>query len=345
MQSLDTEHVITLMEDLMSTVRKPQQIRADSGPQFTSKRWEQFMHSKGVKLHITTALRHEANGIVERVIQTIQHEMIIRVCEFGDLSQWCKALKRAVDVYNNAPHSATGQAPRDLLIPNPQTLYVQLASSDQADHLPEAPAVGGARVRVRKQDIHSESASIYRDRVISAMARQEKGLEARKRLRIGEVSSTFKKGDHVLMRQETRSFKLRPRYTGPFLVESTRPKENTYVIKDVRDPTRKKTVHVTNLLSFDASRTPSVQALAALDDGDWVIVRVLNHASEESSDGTTTTYALVLWEGFTNPTWVDITTLASTKGSPLDLYLGRKNLRLDRGCVVERPSRERRGPE
>eukprot|EP00122_Pirum_gemmata_P020573 Pgem_evm1s19228 len=93
---------------------QPVEFNNDGGQEFLADVTIQQLRSLGIMVHHHTPRRHQANGMVERVIGTIQH--ILRRFMHDDNKQqcWVRYLRKAVEAYNGSFHSSIKNIP-DLL--------------------------------------------------------------------------------------------------------------------------------------------------------------------------------------------------------------------------------------
>jgi len=330
-QDITTDEAIRVLSELFASVRTPRQIRSDQGSQFTAHKWPVFLNQNQIKGHVTTARRHEANGLVERVIQTIQNEMRMRLCEMADRTRWVDALRMAVSVYNNCPHSTTRFSPRELMYPDPQITLMKLGEMQSMRALQQMDGAQGRNPASAEDDrveVHVKS-------IETANVHQKQALEQRRAKGEGRKLTSFKIGQLVLARYEHEPSKLAPRYKGVFRITAVHVSNNTYTICDVRNIGGDKVVHLQDLIPFNPTRTANVSLLASLDDEKWVVEKVLDHNTAEVS-GKLTTDLLVQWEGFIVPQWTHIGDITPENCSALREYLRQSSLSYDKGSVAKR---------
>jgi len=105
LNSLKSEEVISKMEqELVWPKRCPSKIISDRGPQLMSGEIKQWMESRAIKHSPTTAYHQQANGQVERMIQSfkqvVQNKLTQRM-------KWKEALKAACSSMNNFLRNST----------------------------------------------------------------------------------------------------------------------------------------------------------------------------------------------------------------------------------------------
>ena len=109
---------------LISTTRRPQVLRTDSGKEFTNKGVQSLLQAAGVK-HFTTKNETKAN-YAERVIRTLKG-LVYRYCVHNQTYKYDDVLESLVQNYNHRPHtSLKGRAPADVKQTNEALVWKQL---------------------------------------------------------------------------------------------------------------------------------------------------------------------------------------------------------------------------
>ncbi|MBW0558142.1 hypothetical protein O181_097857 [Austropuccinia psidii MF-1] len=93
-------------------------IISDRVPKFTSALWTNLHRLFGTKLSFSTAYHPQADGLAERMIQTLE-DMISRFCAYGlefkdsdgFTHDWCTLIPALELAYKTSVHSSTGQTP------------------------------------------------------------------------------------------------------------------------------------------------------------------------------------------------------------------------------------------
>ena len=84
----------------------PEILVRDNGPQFTSKEFDQFTKTNGIK-HLKYAPYHPAtNGLAERFLQTFKHSLCAMKWEANSVE---RKLANFLMAYINAPHATTNE--------------------------------------------------------------------------------------------------------------------------------------------------------------------------------------------------------------------------------------------
>ncbi|MBW0558669.1 hypothetical protein O181_098384 [Austropuccinia psidii MF-1] len=95
-----------------------QNIISDRDPKYASALWTNLHNLFGTKLSFSTAYHPQANGLAERMIQTLE-DMIRRFCAYGlefiysdgFTHDWCTLILALELAYNTSIHSLTGKTP------------------------------------------------------------------------------------------------------------------------------------------------------------------------------------------------------------------------------------------
>ena len=107
-ENLQTSHTLKALEMAFKRLRNVKDINlthhSDRGVQYASVRYTEQLHGKGIKISMTESGNPKDNAIAERVNGIIKNE-ILKDMEFKNISEVRKAVKSAVDFYNNLrPH-------------------------------------------------------------------------------------------------------------------------------------------------------------------------------------------------------------------------------------------------
>ena len=111
MQSITSAKTIEKLRIIFSTHGLPRKVVTDNGPSFISQEFKEFMEANGIK-HVTTAPYHpSSNGLVERVVQTVNRGL--KSTEGNTIQD---KLPKFLFKYRIMPHTTTGVSPAELLI-------------------------------------------------------------------------------------------------------------------------------------------------------------------------------------------------------------------------------------
>ncbi|MBW0578087.1 hypothetical protein O181_117802 [Austropuccinia psidii MF-1] len=103
---------------IISTCGVPKIIMSDRDSKFTCEFWTNLYDILGTKLAFSTAYHPQTDGLVERMIQTMD-EILTRFCAYGMEYQdhegythdWVTLLPAVQLAYNTSQHSTTGKSP------------------------------------------------------------------------------------------------------------------------------------------------------------------------------------------------------------------------------------------
>lgn len=108
----DFEKLINLITE---DAGKPEIILCDMYSALKSNRFEKFLTDRDIKLVLTPPNAAQANGMVERVNQSLIVNLRCRLYDLEHEKAWPTVIKRVVDDYNNIEHSVTKFSPSYLL--------------------------------------------------------------------------------------------------------------------------------------------------------------------------------------------------------------------------------------
>ncbi|XP_055615229.1 uncharacterized protein K02A2.6-like [Toxorhynchites rutilus septentrionalis] len=116
MKTTTAAKTIEALESIFAEHTYPETIRSDNGPPFSSEVFASYCSSKNIRLIRTIPYWPQMNGLVER-----QNQGILRTLRIARAtkSDWRKAIKEYVYMYNTTPHSVTRKAPMELLTGRP----------------------------------------------------------------------------------------------------------------------------------------------------------------------------------------------------------------------------------
>lgn len=103
------------LKHVFATHGTPRRIETDNGPPFNSKDFEDFARLEGFKHHKVTPLHPEANGEVERLMQTMNKIEQIAHLQGKNKSESQNAIHDMLTAYRSTPHPATGISPYEAM--------------------------------------------------------------------------------------------------------------------------------------------------------------------------------------------------------------------------------------
>jgi len=95
------ENVVALFKQAVQTHGKPKAVLSDNGRQFTSKLFQQFCGTNGIKHRRTRPYNPKCNGKIERWFKTLKK--YLRSCWFVSAEQFEQAVYAFAEEYNNKP--------------------------------------------------------------------------------------------------------------------------------------------------------------------------------------------------------------------------------------------------
>ena len=110
--STSADYIIPLFTCVFNTYRIPEEIKLDNGPPFNGSKFVNFAQEQGFRHRKVTPGWAEANGDMERFMQTLKKSVRIFKLE-GKVIQ--EGVQRTVGSYRVTPHPATKESP-DMLM-------------------------------------------------------------------------------------------------------------------------------------------------------------------------------------------------------------------------------------
>ncbi len=109
--SLTAERVVRVLEQLVTFRDKPERIRTDHGPEFTSALFVAWCDHHAIDLEYIQPGKPMQNGFVERFNGSYRRE-VLDAYLFDDLEEVCEATRHWVCEYNTfRPHESLGDVP------------------------------------------------------------------------------------------------------------------------------------------------------------------------------------------------------------------------------------------
>jgi transposase InsO family protein len=106
------EFVLPVLDDWLSTIGIPKEIKSDNGPPFNGHQFEQFASYMGFKHRKITPEWAQANGQVENFMKNLGK--VVRSSIVED-SNWRQDMNKFLRSYRSTPHATTGVSPSKLL--------------------------------------------------------------------------------------------------------------------------------------------------------------------------------------------------------------------------------------
>jgi hypothetical protein len=106
------ESTIRVLDRVFTMFGIPKEIKTDNGPPFNGTKFSEFAETQGFQHRKVTPKWAEANGDVERIIQTIKKSAKIARIEGKNIRQ---EIQTTVRSYRDTPHVSTGESPNKLM--------------------------------------------------------------------------------------------------------------------------------------------------------------------------------------------------------------------------------------
>ncbi|GBG65548.1 hypothetical protein CBR_g51431 [Chara braunii] len=148
-ETAKTEYVIRLFkENWVRDFGLPKSIVSDRDVRFTSELWKAAAAEQGTQLQMASGNHLEANGQAEQMNRAVQH--LLRYYIKPNQVDWDEKLALVASLYNNAVHSATGEA-----VEHMQKAQTTMIESENKHHRPSTFQVGD-RVWVKSPELGQE---------------------------------------------------------------------------------------------------------------------------------------------------------------------------------------------
>ena len=113
MASTTSTRTIEELRRLFAAYGLPKQVVTDSGPQFVSQEFANFMKLNGIKRIKTVPYHPASNGAIERLVQMFKKSMMCKLQKGVTISQLLSSFLLS---YRTTPHSTTNVAPAELFM-------------------------------------------------------------------------------------------------------------------------------------------------------------------------------------------------------------------------------------
>lgn len=217
--STSTPEVCRILDKYFEYYGRPARIVADRGRCFTSEDFRKFVEDHNIQLVHAAVASPQANGQVERVNRVLKN-MLGKLTEPLQHSDWTKQLKRVEFAINNTLHQSIGSTPSKLLFGVSQRgpIVDHLAEFLQENN-PSLP-VHGHNLRPRAVK-YIERSQEYSQKWFAEHCRPAK---------------IYAVGDFVVIKNTETTIgtnkKFIPKFRGPYIVHKTLGNDR-YVIRDI----------------------------------------------------------------------------------------------------------------
>lgn len=245
-----TEQIVGCLVDLVCRYSIPTELLSDNGSNFSSRCFRALLNALQVNQMQTSPYRPEGDGMTERLNASLMQTLRKYVEE--EPAKWDEKLQAVAFSYRTSVHSVTGYSPYQLVFGrHPREPVHSLIDVDDEPMLEPIE-------RLRR-------AEIWRQAAMEKIQAEQKG-------RIEEVSSIYKAGDLVMVKNLAPKNKLSPKYRGPFGIKEV---INPHYLVNVDG--KLKVVHGNHLKLFLRQ--------SAVDEAQMSpVVQVINEVSEQEPE-------------------------------------------------------------
>jgi hypothetical protein len=293
--------------DVFGRYGAPKKVRSDQGTQFTSDLIKEFLQLVGSKQLLTVAYHPQANGMVERINAEIGRHLRALVMDKRIHGDWSISLPLIQRILNSTPHAVLGATPAELL-------YGQAVSLDR--QLLQLPVQAHTET---SYDLYMQKLLTTQSALMGEAREKQSNHIKRHQAKAPATSTSYAVGTHVLVSHPTRApSKISPVWKGPYFITARR--KDVYECLHMSDNETNE-FHVSRLKPYDATRTPSLIEVAAIDRNEHTVNKILDHApmGKNITHKTNQQY-LVHWEAQpTEDTWEPW--LHVRKCKAMDVYL------------------------
>lgn len=230
-----------LVDVVFTRFGAPCELHSDQGRSFEAEVFREVLRLMGIRKTRTTSLRPQSDGAVEKLVQTVTHQLVILID--GADTEWDLQAPLVLLSLRAAPHTTTGISPAMMMFGRELNLPPSLARGrppDTEDH-PRSRHEYPAWLRGRLDRLHHEA----RDRAWAAALRQKERYDLRAK------RPTFSVGDRVWLfnprRRVGRCSKLQSWWDGPYVIEAILNEVVIRIQHPERPRARSKTVHADRL--------------------------------------------------------------------------------------------------
>jgi transposase InsO family protein len=201
----------------------PRHLQTDNGTHFSNQVIKQLTDEWGIQHHFSTAYHPQSNGMVERLNQTLAHQLA-RTCHGKD---WDLKIDQCLLAYRTTRHSSTKHTPANLLYGEELTLPVEvrLSPSTEEQTIDE----------VEKERVLQINEKIIRLREAAVETTQK--MQQKRQQKTPSIK--FQKGDLVYRYRSnlkySHSHKFARKWDGPFEIVQVLDK-GAYILATIEDP-------------------------------------------------------------------------------------------------------------
>ena len=232
-RDVKSRSTVAKLERMVEMFGAPERLVSDRGTAFTSSTFKQFSDSHGIKHTLNSSRHAQANGLVERLNQTILPALQSSITDCDGL-HWDKGLPKIERDINSSICKSTGRTPFEMLygyIPRVRERLTRNLTLDAETYsIPE--------------DIRREAIEKIEKEQKVAKERYDKARIKNVRFRVGEI--VYVKCNPITAGDST---KLQSRYREPYVITEVLPSD-TYRVHNLKSRASTKgatTAHVSQL--------------------------------------------------------------------------------------------------
>ena len=174
--------LIDANRELFGTFGVPEELSSDGGPEFTSKKYQDFLKTWGVKHRLSSAYNAQSNGRAEVTVKAMKRLLTSNVGQNGSLNT--DAVTRGILQLRNTPESDSGLSPAQILLGRSLRDALPLIPP-----IPRFTSIFDDKSAVNKvwKDVWSAKEQALKSRLAKQVERLEKGSHELKPLSVGDM--------------------------------------------------------------------------------------------------------------------------------------------------------------
>ena len=310
-QHRDAETVARFLLELQSRYGPMARLRSDKDGAFTGLLIKRLNDARGTETNPCIPYHPQANSVCERQNAIIMNHLnaLILGCALGPESKigWSDLIPNVFSLVNNTPKNPLGISPLSLV-------YGVFANYDQP--LLDQTCANTPGSETNPVD-YLESLMAWQNKLleISEDVQSQHFEKLHAKLNKEEKNRQFQVGDYVLQLRKSTGASGKPGtiWAGPFLVMDRRDNDPSHPVLDLMNLTNMKVkeASIADCRTFNTSWFEEgnlhreLVKLAATDDNEYVVERILAHQPEgENRCKPLSKYLFqVKWQDFEEPTW------------------------------------------
>ena len=323
----DAETVAKFLLELGARYGHMARLRSDREGAFCGQLITRLNEARGTEAVPCVPYHPQANSVCERQNGIIMNHLnaLILGCKLGPESKvgWSDLLPFVFCIVNNTPKNPLGISPLSML-------YGVFANYDY----PLIPTPANTPGDVSNPVDYVESLMAWQNKLLEITEDIQNAHFQKMEKRFNGTKSVvreFNSGDFVLQLRKATHSSGKPctKWVGPFLVMNRRDNDPTHPVLDLMNLTdmKVKEASIEDCRAFNTSwfeeenLLPELVKLAAVDDNEYVVEKILSHspAGERRKTPISKYLFQVKWQDFEDPTWEPYSGLKDLE--PLEEYL------------------------